>query len=532
MCKNISPNIKIIKLNYDNMTQQEYSNFLTTKYFWNLLNGEKILIYQEDSIIFKNNIKDFLHFDYIGAPFPKSSNDTPNCVGNGGLSLRTKIKMLEVIEKYSIYELNIESSTMRYMSMTNLLQPPEDVYFSKNMQENNIGDVADWETAFKFSSESVFNPDSFGGHQFWISNKDWKNHMKKAFNYNIYKPKSDIKNYLKYVNLPESFDNTQKISNAFDIDLFFFCKVNNLEYTNSNSALSHLKKIGLNGFFYHPKQVLNIFPEALFYKFLNNIFVFYKNNMFTIQNFANKYIYNSDFEFISDLVIKKKYDCLNDNYEIVLLVFIGNEEIGVDLIKKIISYKDIQRDFNVAFCINTKVIASKKIIDLIKSNFDFYSVYQCKECGTDITPTMLMYDKIIKNHKFKHILKFHTKSIKDMYIKLTEYLLSVSIKELYDNNSFDNSNCIGSPDCYKDLYNDKFNNKLKNDNISLIDINKKFVAGTIFYTTDTVMDSVLDFIKKNNYRAYLLNNLYENNSINQEFSPIHFLERLFGVIKI
>ena len=60
LCKNISSriskNIRIIKLDYDNMSQQEYSNFLMTKEFWNLLYGEKILIYQDDSLIFKDRI--------------------------------------------------------------------------------------------------------------------------------------------------------------------------------------------------------------------------------------------------------------------------------------------------------------------------------------------------------------------------------------------------------------------------------------------------------------------------------------------
>jgi len=519
-------------MNNDNMTQQEYSNFLTTKKFWHLLKGEKILIYQEDSLIFKNNIKDFLQYDFIGAPFLKDSNDTPNCVGNGGLSLRTKMKMLEVIEKYSIYELNIESSTVNYMASKNLITPPEDVYFSKNMQENNIGDVADWNTAYNFSSESVFNPNSFAGHQFWISNNKWKDHVRNVFGYNLYTPKSHIKKYLKYNNLPDGFDNTNRIPNAFDVDLYFFCKVNNIEYIDYYNALSHLKKIGLNGFIYHPKQIFNMFPDVVFYNFLKNIYVFYKNNVLTIQSFANKYIYNSSFDFISDLVIKKKYDCLNDNYDIILLVFLGDEEIGIDLINRVIKYKNIQPEFNVSFCINIKLIKSKKIINLIKQNFDFYSVYYCKEFGTDIIPTMLMYDKIIETHQFKHIIKLHTKSINHLYIKLTDYLLCSPLEELINNGLSHNSNCIGFDECYHDLHNDNFNNKLKNDNITIIDVNKKFVAGTIFYTTDEVFDKVLEFIKKNNYRAYLLNNLYENNSINQMFSPIHFLERLFGVIKI
>jgi len=66
ICKSISPNINIITIDVDNMTQTEYTRFLTTSEFWNLLRGEKILIYQEDSIIFKNNIQEFIEYDFIG----------------------------------------------------------------------------------------------------------------------------------------------------------------------------------------------------------------------------------------------------------------------------------------------------------------------------------------------------------------------------------------------------------------------------------------------------------------------------------
>ena len=102
MCKSISDNIKIIKYEIDNMTQEEYSNMVMTTDFWNSLNGEKILIFQEDTLIFKNNIDDFIEYDFIGAPFPSNSNDTPNRVGNGGFSLRSKSKMIEVITKCNI----------------------------------------------------------------------------------------------------------------------------------------------------------------------------------------------------------------------------------------------------------------------------------------------------------------------------------------------------------------------------------------------------------------------------------------------
>lgn len=529
--KNVAKHIKVIKLDYDNLSQEEYSILLTTESFWNLFYGEKILIYQEDSLIFHNNINPFLKYDYVGAPFPKHSNDTPNCVGNGGLSIRTKYKMLEVIQKCKLEEMNVNSSTQNYMKLKNLTYPPEDVYFSKNMQELFIGEVADWNTAYMFSSEQTFNPNSFGGHQFWQSNDEWQFFLKHIFGYKTYKSNSGLNKYLVSRGLPLVFNNNTKIKNAFDIDLEFFCYTNNIEYTNDTVALEYINKMGLDGFIYHPKQLFNIFGDLELYTFLKNIYTFYDKRFYTIQEFVNKYI-NSTFDFISDLLIEKKFDLLNDNYDTILLVFIGNEEIGFDLINRIIKYKKINKYFNIAFCINKMTIKNTtQIKQVIKENFDFYAVYYSNEFGTDITPTMLMYNDIIKNHNIEHILKFHTKTISDLYNKLTNYLLSNPIHTIIQHKQ-PYSNCIGPLDCYINIKHDTFNNILKNKHKDNIHENYSFVAGTIFYAENKVFYKVLEFIKQNNYRSYLLNNLYENNSINQEFSPIHFLERLFGSIKL
>jgi hypothetical protein len=535
ICKTISPNINIIKMDVDNMTQSEYSKFLTTIDFWTLLKGEKILIYQEDSIIFKNNIREFLEYDFIGAPFQKNSDDTPNSVGNGGLSLRSKSKMIEIIKRISPTDYTYNNSTIEYMKIVNLEFPPEDVYFSKCMQENVIGIVANWDTAFNFSSETVFNPNSLGGHKFWISNKHWKTHMKQKFNFKIYTPKSDIEKFLKYNKKPNVFNLNDKMPNAFDIDLFFFCKVNNIKYVNYEYALNYINKIALDGFIYHPKQLVNIFPKILFYKFLDNIYIVNNNNVVTVQEFAHKYLYILDFNLLSSLLIDNKYSCLNDNYDILIMVFIGNESLGIDLIQRIIKYKEIQNNFNIAFCFNEKMIKNFEVIKkLITSNFDFYAIYKSKELGSDVTPTLLMYNDIIKKHKFQHILKFHTKTITKNYLDLTTFLTSMPLIELLS--QFERqplkSNCIGEPSYYINLQMDYFNNTLKQKHVSIIDINKYFVGGTIFYAPGTVFDAVLNFVKNNNYRCYLLNTLYENNSINKDFSPNHFLERLFGVINI
>jgi hypothetical protein len=533
MVNNIDKNIRIIRLEHNNITQDEYSKILTTESFWDELYGKKILIYQEDSLIFHNNINPFLIYDYIGAPFLKSCNDTPNNVGNGGLSLRNKYKMLEVIKKCKPDNLIVNSTTQKYMEENNLKYHPEDVYFSKNMQELHIGDVADWDTAYKFSSEQIFNPDSFGGHQFWISNNNWQEFLKKLFKFNVYNPKSNLDKYLRFKGLSRDYNKNKQIKNAFDVDLEFFCHINSIEFINDKFTLEYIKKIGLDGFIYHPKQLFNIFSEHIeLFTFLNKIYAFYNKKIYTIRDFANKYIYNTNFEYLADLLIKKKYNTINNNFDTLLLVFLGNEELGMELLYRIIKYKEINTQFNVAFCINKNLIKNtKNIKSIIKNNFDFYCIYYSREMGTDITPTLLMYNDIIKNHEMKHIIKLHTKGTQNLYNNLTDFLLQRPIYSIIEN-QIPKCNCIGQTNSYIHLNNDIYNRSIREKYIDYINLDSYFVAGTIFYTTNIVLNKVLEFIKHNNYRSYLLNNLYENNSINQEFSPIHFLERLFGCIKL
>jgi hypothetical protein len=56
ICNKISPNITILKMNIDNLNTAEYSNLLLTKEFWKQFKGEKILLYQEDTFLFHNQI--------------------------------------------------------------------------------------------------------------------------------------------------------------------------------------------------------------------------------------------------------------------------------------------------------------------------------------------------------------------------------------------------------------------------------------------------------------------------------------------
>jgi hypothetical protein len=175
MCNNISANIKIIKTEFDNLNPGMYNKMFSSEYFWDYFEGEKILIYQEDSIIFKNNIEDFMNWDYIGAPWPKNQNDNIEGVGNGGISIRSKSIMKKIIEKISIEDTKFNSTTIDYVNKFGLKVFPEDVYFTKNMEDFNIGLLADRNSASLFSTESILNNNSFAGHNFWIAdNKNWK----------------------------------------------------------------------------------------------------------------------------------------------------------------------------------------------------------------------------------------------------------------------------------------------------------------------------------------------------------------------
>ena len=177
ICESIHPHIRVIVTGVENIAPSTYSRLLSTEQFWNMLHGDKILIYQEDSIMFKTNIAEFLEWDYIGAPWPAGQDDAPILVGNGGFSLRTRKVMLDVIATTPINKMSPTSSTIRYMNATQSTTIPEDVYFTNIIQQYKLGRVAPVNIATQFSTESVYSPTSLGGHCFWIKDPEWKKRL-------------------------------------------------------------------------------------------------------------------------------------------------------------------------------------------------------------------------------------------------------------------------------------------------------------------------------------------------------------------
>ena len=136
-------NIKLINLGVENLTIEEYNVLLTNPKFYDYINTETFLIFQTDSMIcedYKNNINEFLNYDYVGAP-------NKEWVGNGGLSLRKKSKMLDIINKF-------KRKDRQY----------EDQYFTEKEHQLHIPDIT---TANKFSNEGIYSDESFGVHKPW-----------------------------------------------------------------------------------------------------------------------------------------------------------------------------------------------------------------------------------------------------------------------------------------------------------------------------------------------------------------------------
>lgn len=140
--------VKLVNLGIDNLTISEYSGLFYNNILYDNIPTETFLIFQTDSIIcskHKDTINDFLEYDYVGAPWENGN------VGNGGLSLRKKSKMLEIVKKCKIIK-----EGDKYVA--------EDLIFFNgcNLVELN---KPNFDQAKEFSLESIYNEKSFGLHK-------------------------------------------------------------------------------------------------------------------------------------------------------------------------------------------------------------------------------------------------------------------------------------------------------------------------------------------------------------------------------
>ena len=143
-----------------------YNDILKSSKFWKSLRAKKCLIIQNDGFIVREGAEEFLKFDYVGAPWANGSGNeylrdhvNVDMVGNGGLSLRSVPKMIEIAEKY------VEEKRLLFFHNINYI--PEDVYFCKYLKKIDNVLLPDTATANLFSSEETCNSKSLGIHRLW-----------------------------------------------------------------------------------------------------------------------------------------------------------------------------------------------------------------------------------------------------------------------------------------------------------------------------------------------------------------------------
>lgn len=152
--------IQLIQMNRENITSKEYNNILCSTEIYEYIPTEIFLIFQMDTLIWSENkdcINYFLQYeyDYVGAPWAPiliepwlSKIQNGNVVGNGGLSLRRKSKMLEIINTSKKNDENVEDLFFSFPQNCHINKPP-------------------LEMAKNFSIETIFHHKSFGIHKAW-----------------------------------------------------------------------------------------------------------------------------------------------------------------------------------------------------------------------------------------------------------------------------------------------------------------------------------------------------------------------------
>jgi hypothetical protein len=187
--------ISLIDLKVDNLgSSNEYSSVLLDKNFYDYIPTEIFLIFQTDTLIcskHKDMIYDFIDYDYVGAPIYTKKNEKNELywaykenipenrtgeVGNGGLSLRKKSKMLEILNKCKI----TNDEQRKY----------EDLFFSFPCEDINGYKKPEYKISKNFSIENIINDKSFGLHKPWEiididkEIKDWCPDVKKLYELN------------------------------------------------------------------------------------------------------------------------------------------------------------------------------------------------------------------------------------------------------------------------------------------------------------------------------------------------------------
>lgn len=113
--------VEFRRLNHHSITTSDLNKILLDPRFWSEVDAEKALLFQTDSLFLKGDISKFEKFDYAGAPWAKDNERSrllgglvPDGAGNGGLSLRSVKKMIDISSRLMTDPTGYEQEDLTY----------------------------------------------------------------------------------------------------------------------------------------------------------------------------------------------------------------------------------------------------------------------------------------------------------------------------------------------------------------------------------------------------------------------------------
>lgn len=345
----ISNNIKIIQLNVD--IEDSLNSIIKYYDMWYELDGNKILFYDENTILYNKNINNFIDYDIITNLYNEDTSAH-------NLTLRNKIKMLELLNNNNIYNIPEHISSYKYFIENNYKVPNiiETKKFFNNINNNYSLSFEFFKLLNKYRKTIYIISNIKGGGTLKYINDLISNYKDYAQFFIINDRDYLINNYY-YDNdiilVQQLFNTNILLEDILNIKKIYKSKIVISIHDFYWLSSDIIRTLNMNYPYWHYQYINNSNVSTLIINFLNNSDLIIHPSNFTL-NIYSKYFDNSNFKMVyhNDYNIKKnkKYipKIIDNTINIGFLHdynnYKGKEKIDI-LIKKYKNFNDYKINF-------------------------------------------------------------------------------------------------------------------------------------------------------------------------------------------
>jgi hypothetical protein len=378
--ENITSNILINKNNDNNKIKNQTSNVLINE------NNDNNKIKNQISNVLEKKINNNNFIDKMNSmlieylnDIKKNDTDLNNIITMNNIfcNLRNLINMMQTYyNSFIIEHYNDDNSITNYITKTNINNLKHDALDeSDNNQEsiNQLINLCEEQNKYKYKN---------------IKKKNLCNMFN--INYDMYK----------------------KSNNKILFDEKLFIQINsNILNNHDNLLKKYIEQYVLDGLICHENQLKFLFKSIkICMTKKNNIYVIHDNELIKINDFCKKYIYS--IQNYNDIV---KYDITKNNLKnskILIMLYIDNEQFGIDILKKIINNNEIKK-FAYIISISHEIIYDN-ILNMIYANLTNYAILKINAYNSHVQPNIIMFDFCKHFLIFDYILQIYNPNNDDM----------------------------------------------------------------------------------------------------------------------